>query len=85
MADKMGVKYVPRSEFTEEYGGRPVKDDDSDSSLRCGGLDEEERDEGDWTKVERSSKITKKLTLTMCVLASNMLVSQLSRQIQTHQ
>ena len=60
MADKMGVKYVPTSELTEEYGGHPVKDDDSDSSLRCGGLDEEERDEGDWPKVEGGSKITKK-------------------------
>ena len=32
VADKMGVKYVPRSEFAEEYGGRPAKDDDSASS-----------------------------------------------------
>ena len=47
VADKMRVKYVPRSEFTKEYGGRPVKDDDSTTSGRCGGLDKEERNEGD--------------------------------------
>ena len=32
VADKMGVKYVPRREFVEEYDGRPVKDDNSTSS-----------------------------------------------------
>ena len=31
-ADKMGIKYVPRSKFTKEYGGRPAKDNGSASS-----------------------------------------------------
>ena len=51
---------MPRSKFAKEYGGRPEKDDNSTSSWRCGGLDKEERDGGDSTKVERGSKITKR-------------------------
>ena len=34
----MGVKYVLRSEFTEEYGGRPVKDEVREANLAPGSV-----------------------------------------------
>ena len=32
VAEKTGVKYVPRIKFTKEYSGRPAKDDNSANS-----------------------------------------------------